>query len=52
MKITADINTAFAEVKKLNLSSINYIEVIQIICDFGIAVEQEATKSAIKIMKR
>jgi hypothetical protein len=50
--ITSDIKTAFAEVKKLNLSHDDYIAVINIIADYSGEVRKDATQDAIKILNR
>ena len=43
---------AFDKVKELGLTSDQYNEVIQIVCDWGNEVRTKTTKDAIKIMKQ
>jgi len=43
---------AFDKVKELGLTSDQYNEVMQIICDYGNSVRTRTTNDAIKIMKQ
>ena len=46
------LQDAFDKLEKLGLTSDQYNEVIQIVCDWGNEVRTKTTKDAIEIMKQ